>query len=47
MDIIFAKILSFERFSAGTVLGNKFQLKHRQCANLSEVVPGEEGFLIT
>lgn len=45
MDTIFAKILSFELFSASSVLGNKFQLKSRQCAN-SHVIPGGEGFLI-
>lgn len=45
MDIIFAKILSFELFSADTVLGNNFQLKHRQYANLSQAVSDEEEFL--
>lgn len=37
MDTIFAKIRSFELFSADTVVGNKFQRKHRQCANLVNV----------
>jgi len=47
MDMIFAKILSFDLFSADTVLGNKFQFKHRQCANLSQAVSDEEEFWTT